>query len=117
MARVMFGADVLDEQIARLDAVLANDGYASGHVSVKQRHRALAFLLLLNCSPWLEDLCWAALERAASTASARAAASSSARSPRRWCGWESWHRLPTLRRGIRFRCRLDLDTQVHRRRY
>ena len=73
MARVVFGADVLDEQIARLDAVLANDGYASGHVSVKQRHQALAFLLLLNRSPWLDDLCWAALERAASTASARAA--------------------------------------------
>ena len=73
MARVVFGADVLDEQIARLDAVLANDGYASGHVSVKQRHQALAFLLLLNRSPWLEDLCWAALERAASMASTRAA--------------------------------------------
>src|SRR6266568_2665388 len=73
MARVMFGADVLDEQIARLDAVLANDGYASGHVSVKQRHQALAFLLLLNRSPWLDDLCWAALERAASMASTRAA--------------------------------------------
>ncbi len=73
MARVVFGADVLDEQIARLDAVLANDGYASGHVSVKQRHQALAFLLLLNRSPWLDDLCWAALERAASMASTRAA--------------------------------------------
>jgi len=73
MARVVFGADVLDEQIARLDAVLANDGYASGHVSIKQRHQALAFLLLLNRSPWLDDLCWAALERAASMASTRAA--------------------------------------------
>jgi hypothetical protein len=31
MARVVFGADVLDQQPARLDAVLANDGYASGH--------------------------------------------------------------------------------------
>ena len=73
MARVVFGADVLDDQSARLDAMLANDGYASGHVSVKQRHQALAFVLLLNHSPWLDDLSWAALEHAASLASARAA--------------------------------------------
>jgi hypothetical protein len=68
MARVVFGADVLDDQTARVDAVLANNGYSSGHLSVKQRHQALAFILLLNHSPWLDDLSWAALERAASIA-------------------------------------------------
>src|SRR6266567_5100003 len=73
MARVAFGANVLDGQIARLDAVLANNGYSSGHLSVKQRHQAIAFILLLNRSPWLEDLCWAALERAASIAITHAA--------------------------------------------
>jgi hypothetical protein len=66
MARVMFGADVLDGQIARLDAVLTNNGYSSGHLSVKQRHQAIAFVLLLNHSPWLDDLSWTALDRAAS---------------------------------------------------
>jgi integrase len=64
---------VLDEQIARLDVVMVNDGYASGHSSIKQRHQALAFLLLLHRSPWLDDLCWAALEHAAAMASTRAA--------------------------------------------
>jgi integrase len=75
MARVVFGADVLNAQIARLDAVLANDGYASGHGSIKQRHQALGFVLLLSRSPWLDDLCWAVLEHAAAIASARAASS------------------------------------------
>ena len=73
MARVVFGADVLDDQTARVDAVLANNGYSSGHLSVKQRHQALAFILLLNHSPWLDDLCWAALDRAASIAITHAA--------------------------------------------
>jgi hypothetical protein len=73
MARGVFGADVLAGQTARLDAVLANNGYSPAHVSVKQRHQAIAFVLLLNHSPWLDDLSWAALERAASTASAHAA--------------------------------------------
>jgi len=73
MARVVFGADVLDDQTARVDAVLANNGYSSGHLSVKQRHQALAFILLLNHSPWLDDLSWAALDRAASIAITHAA--------------------------------------------
>ena len=73
MARVVFGANVLREQVARLDAVLANNGYSSGHLSVKQRHQAIAFVLLLNHSPWLDDLSWAALHRAASMATAHAA--------------------------------------------
>jgi hypothetical protein len=46
---------------------------ATLRVTVKQRHQALAFLLLLNRSPWLDDLDWATLERAAATASPRAA--------------------------------------------
>src|SRR2546425_2744715 len=37
------------------------------------RHQALAFVLLLNRSPWLNDLSWAALDHAASMASAHAA--------------------------------------------
>src|SRR6266700_1727641 len=73
MARVVFGADVLDDQTARVDAVLANNGYSSGHLSVKPRHQALAFILLLNHSPWLDDLSWAALDRAASIAITHAA--------------------------------------------
>ena len=68
MARVVFGADVLEDQVARLDAVLANNGYSSGHLSVKQRHQALAFVLLVNHSPWLDDLSWTVLARAASLA-------------------------------------------------
>jgi hypothetical protein len=100
MARVVFGADVLNAQIARLDAVLANDGYASGHGSIKQRHQALGFVLLLSRSPWLDDLCWAVLEHAAAIASAAPRAASSARSPRHWCGWASSPHvpLPTRRR-------------------
>jgi hypothetical protein len=73
MARVVFGAGVLDAQIARLDAVLADNGYSTGLVSVKQRQQAIAFVLLLNRSPWLDDLSWAALDRAASRATAHAA--------------------------------------------
>jgi len=65
MARAVFGADRLDDQIARLDRVLANEGYATGHVSIKQRHQAIAFALLLNRSPWLDDLSWDAIDRAA----------------------------------------------------
>src|SRR5438094_3274549 len=72
MARVVFGVDVLDEQIARVDAVLANNGYSSGRESIRHRHQAIAFVLLLNRSPWLDDLSWAALERAASMASVHA---------------------------------------------
>ena len=73
MARVVFGADVLESQTTRLDAVLANNGYSPAHVSMKQRHQALAFVFLFNHSPWLDDLSWAALDRAASMASAHAA--------------------------------------------
>jgi hypothetical protein len=73
MARVVLGADVLDGQIARVDEVLADNGYSPAHVSVKQRHQAIAFVLLPNRSPWLDDLSWAALDRAASMASAHAA--------------------------------------------
>ena len=62
-----------DDQVARLDAVLANNGYSSGHLSIKQRHQALAFVLLLNHSPWLDDLSWTALARAASLAIRHAA--------------------------------------------
>jgi hypothetical protein len=72
MARVVFAADLLDQQIARLDQVLEREGYATGHVSIKQRHQALSFLLLLNRSPWLDDLSWTVLERAAAMASAQA---------------------------------------------
>src|SRR5260370_1884487 len=64
IARVVFGADVLDAQIARLDAVLADNGYSTGLVSVKQRHQAIAFVLLLNRRPRLDHLSWAALDRA-----------------------------------------------------
>jgi hypothetical protein len=73
MARVVFGADVLGGQIARVDAVLADNGYSLGHESMRHRHQAIiAFVLLLNHSPWLEDLSWAALDHAASMASAHA---------------------------------------------
>jgi len=72
MARVVFGADVLGGQIARVDAVLADNGYSSAHESMRHRHQAIAFVLLLNHSPWLEDLSWAALDHAASMASAHA---------------------------------------------
>ena len=72
MARVVFGADVLDNQITRVDAVLADNGYSPGHESIRQRHQAIAFVLLLNRSPWLDDLSLAALERAASMASVHA---------------------------------------------
>src|SRR5262245_52922433 len=73
MARGVFGAGVLDDQIARVDAVLANNGYSSGHESIRHRHQAIAFVLLLNRSPWLDDLSWSALQHAASMASAHAA--------------------------------------------
>jgi hypothetical protein len=73
MARVVFGADLLERQVARLDAVLTSEGYATGHLSVKQRHRAISFALLLNRSPWLDDLSWAAVDRAAAMATAHAA--------------------------------------------
>ncbi|MGH2370444.1 MAG: hypothetical protein ACRDI2_19895, partial [Chloroflexota bacterium] len=73
MARVVFGADVLDGQLARLDAVLANEGYATGHGSMKQRHQALSFVLLLNRSPWLADLSWEGVDRAAGMAPAHTA--------------------------------------------
>jgi hypothetical protein len=72
MARVVFGADLLDRQIGRLDAILENEGYARGHNSIKQRHQAISFLLLLNRSPWLDDLSPDVVERAAAMAPARA---------------------------------------------
>ena len=72
MARVVFGAEVLDSQIARLDAALANNGYSSGRESIRHRHQAIAFVLLLNRSPWLDDLSWSALHHATSMASAHA---------------------------------------------
>ena len=68
MARVIFGADVLARQIGRIDAVLAREGYATGHSSLKQRHQAIALLLLLNRSPWLDQLSWQVLDRAAEMA-------------------------------------------------
>jgi hypothetical protein len=67
MARVVFGANLLDGQIARLDTVLANEGYAIGHNSIKQRHQAISFLLLLNRSPWLDDLSGEVVDRAAAS--------------------------------------------------
>jgi hypothetical protein len=67
MARVVFGADLVDGQIARLDTVLANEGYAIGHNSIKQRHQAISFLLLLNRSPWLDDLSGDVVDRAAAS--------------------------------------------------
>ncbi len=73
MARVVFGADLLDRQLARLDAVLADEGYATGRGSMKQRHQALSFLLLVNRSPSLEDLSWDVMDRAATMAPRRAA--------------------------------------------
>jgi hypothetical protein len=73
MARVVFGADVLARQVARLDAALADDGYAAGHVSVKQRHQAISLVLLLNRSPRLDDLSWSVVDRAAATATRHAA--------------------------------------------
>jgi hypothetical protein len=65
MARGIFGAALLDGQIARVDAVLANEGYATGHNSIKQRHQALSFALLLNRTPWLDALSREAIDRAA----------------------------------------------------
>jgi len=73
MACAIFGAALTDAQIARIDAVLAHEGYATGHVSLKQRHQAIAVLLLLSRSPWLEHLSWASLERAEALAFPRAA--------------------------------------------
>jgi len=49
-ARVVFGPARIDSQIARIDAALAQEGYATGHLSMKQRHQAIAFVLLLNRS-------------------------------------------------------------------
>ena len=68
MARVVFGADVVAEAIARLDGALLKEGYATGHGSIKRRHQALAFLLLLNRSPLLEHLSWEVVDRAAAMA-------------------------------------------------
>jgi hypothetical protein len=67
MARGIFGAERLDGQIARLDTILAHEGYAIGHNSIKQRHQAISFVLLLNRSPWLDDLSWKAIDRAAAS--------------------------------------------------
>jgi len=73
MARAIFGAARIDAQIARIDAVLAHEGYATGHNSLKQRHQAIALLLLLNRSPWLEHLSWDVVDRAEALAFPRAA--------------------------------------------
>ncbi len=73
MARVIFGTALVDAQIARVDAVLVHEGYATGHTSLKQRHQAIAVLLLLNRSPWLEHLRGDVLERARALAFPRAA--------------------------------------------
>lgn len=72
MARVVFGADLLDHQVSRLDAILENEGYATGHSSIKQRHQAISLLLLLNRSPWLDDVSEDVVERAAAMAPAHA---------------------------------------------
>ena len=64
MARVVFGADRIAGEVARIDAVLANEGYATGQLSLKQRRQVIAFLLLLNRCPWLDDLSWNVVERA-----------------------------------------------------
>jgi len=64
MARAIFAAALVDAQIARIDAVLAHEGYATGHGSLKQRHQAISVLLLLNHSPWIEHLAWDVVERA-----------------------------------------------------
>lgn len=64
MARVVFGPARIDSQIARIDAALAQEGYATGHLSMKQRHQAIALLLLLNRSPWLDHLSWDVVVRA-----------------------------------------------------
>jgi len=73
MARVIFGAALVDAQIARVDAVLAHEGYAIGHVSLKQRHQAISFLLLLNRNPWLDQLSQEVVDRAEGMALPRAA--------------------------------------------
>jgi len=73
MARVIFRAAVVNSQIARIDAVLAREGYATGLLSMKQRHQAIALLLLLQRRPWLDELTWPVLERAAAQAPAHAA--------------------------------------------
>jgi len=73
MARAVFGAAPVDAQIARIDAVLAHEGYATGHGSLKQRHQAISVLLLLNRSPWLDHLAWDVVERAEALAFPRAA--------------------------------------------
>jgi hypothetical protein len=73
MACAIFGAMLVDGQIGRVDSVLHQEGYATGHVSLKQRHQVLSLLLLLNRSPWLEHLSWAVVERAEGMALPRAA--------------------------------------------
>ena len=73
MACAVFGAARIDAQIARIDDALARNGYATGHGSMKQRHQAIAVLLLLNRSPWLAQLSWAVVDRAADLAFPRAA--------------------------------------------
>jgi hypothetical protein len=73
MACVVFGAARVDAQIARIDDALAQDGYATGHGSMKQRHQAIAVLLLLNRSPWLAQLSWTVVDRVADLAFPRTA--------------------------------------------
>jgi len=68
MACAIFGAPLVDAQIARINAVLAREGYATGHASMKQRHQVIAVLLLLNRSPWLAHLSWTVVDRAADLA-------------------------------------------------
>jgi len=64
MARVVFGTERVAIQLARIDVVLAPEGYATGQQSLKQRYQAVSFLLLVYRSPWLEDLTPTAVDRA-----------------------------------------------------
>lgn len=49
------------------------EGYAAGRQSLKQRYQAVSFLLLLNRSPWLEDLTPPVVDRAIEMAPTHAA--------------------------------------------
>src|SRR5262249_35933885 len=100
MARVVFGAGVLDGQIARLDAALANNGYSSGRESIRHRHQA---------SP---SYCCSIAARGSMTSHGvrcttphrwpvlMPRASFSAGSPKPWSFWESSRPASTMRRGI-----------------
>ena len=72
MACAVFGALVVDGQIARVDAVLSQQGYATGQQSLKLRHQAIVVLLLLNRSPWLDGFSLELIDRAQTVLSLRA---------------------------------------------